>query len=237
MYDCGHLMCVWDGATLWEVGSPIRVLVADDSLAFRDGMRDLLELFDDVELVGVAGDTDEAVARARALQPDVVVMDFQMPGGGGVRATREICRFCPNIGVLLLSMHDDDNSVREAMQAGARGYVVKGARQQTLLHAIRTVADGGAVFGSEIARRMVDYFTAAVVSDRSADGPLAELSDRERQVLELIARGRSNDQIAEQLALSRGTIRNYASSVFAKLRVTNRAQAIVKAREAGITGP
>jgi DNA-binding NarL/FixJ family response regulator len=213
------------------------VLVADDSLAFRDGMRDLLELFDDVELVGVAGDTDEAVARARALQPDVVVMDFQMPGGGGVRATHEICRFCPNIGVLLLSMHDDDSSVREAMQAGARGYVVKGARQQTLLHAIRTVADGGAVFGSEIARRMVDYFTAAVVSDRSADGPLAELSDRERQVLELIARGRSNDQIAEQLALSRGTIRNYASSVFAKLRVTNRAQAIVKAREAGITGP
>jgi DNA-binding NarL/FixJ family response regulator len=213
-------------ATLWEVGFPIRVLVADDSLAFRDGMRDLLELFDDVELVGVAGDTNEAVARARALQPDVVVMDFQMPGGGGVRATREICRFCPNIGVLLLSMHDDDSAVREAMQAGARGYVVKGARQQTLLHAIRTVADGGAVFGSEIARRMVDYFTADVVSDRSADGPL-----------ELIARGRSNDQIAEQLALSRGTIRNYASSVFAKLRVTNRAQAIVKAREAGITGP
>jgi len=219
------------------MGGPIRVLVADDSLAFRDGLRDLLDLFDDVELVGVACDTAEAVARARALQPDVVLMDAQMPGGGGVHATREICRFSPNIGVLLLSMHDDDTSVRDAMQAGARGYMVKGARQQALLHAIRTVADGGAVFGAEIARRMAEYFTAVTATGSSAGGKLAELSDRERQVLELIARGRSNDQIAEQLALSHGTIRNYASSVFAKLQVSSRAQAIVKAREAGISGP
>jgi DNA-binding NarL/FixJ family response regulator len=226
------------------MGAPIRVLVADDSLAFRDGIRDLLELFDDVELVGVACDTGEAVALARSLQPDVVVMDLEMPGGGGVEATREIFAASPNIGVLLLSMHDGDCSVFDAMQAGARGYVVKGARQQALLGAIRTVADGGAVFGPGIARRLIDYFTAAgaaaatatATGDGSASGPLAGLSERERQVLELIARGRTNDQIAEQLALSHGTIRNYACNIFSKLQVTNRGQAIVKAREAGITG-
>jgi DNA-binding NarL/FixJ family response regulator len=218
------------------MGAPIRVLVADDSVAFRDGLRDLLELFDDIELVGTARDTGEAVALARALQPDVVMMDLEMPGGGGVLATREIYASCPNIGVLLFSMHDHDNAVLDAMRSGARGYLVKGARQQALLHAIRTVADGGAVFGPGIARRMIDYFTAAAAGS-PADAEFAELSDRERQVLELIAHGRSNDQIAEQLALSHGTIRNYASNVFAKLRVTNRAQAIIKAREAGITGP
>jgi DNA-binding NarL/FixJ family response regulator len=223
------------------MGAPIRLLVADDSLAFRDGIRDLLELFDDVELVGVACDTGQAVALARSLQPDVVVMDLEMPGGGGVQATREIFAASPNIGVLLLSMHDGDSSVFEAIKAGARGYVVKGARQQMLLYAIRTIADGGAVFGPGVARRLIDYFTAAAAAtengDGSAGGPLAGLSERERQVLELIARGRSNDQIAEQLNLSHGTIRNYACNIFAKLQVTNRAQAIVKARQAGITGP
>jgi DNA-binding NarL/FixJ family response regulator len=223
------------------MGAAIRVLVADDSLAFRDGIRDLLELFDDVELVGVACDTGEAVALARSLQPDVVVMDLEMPGGGGVEATREIFAASPNIGVLLLSMHDGDSSVFDAMQAGARGYVVKGARQQALLHAIRTVADGGAVFGPGIARRLIDYFTAAAAAtatgNGSAGGALAGLSKRERQVLELIARGRTNDAIAEQLALSHGTIRNYACNIFSKLQVTNRAQAIVKAHQAGITGP
>ncbi|MDQ6745199.1 MAG: response regulator transcription factor [Actinomycetota bacterium] len=216
----------------------IRVLVADDSLAFRDGMRDLLELFDDVELVGRARDTGEAVALARSLQPDVAVMDLEMPGGGGVVATREIFAASPNIGVLLLSMHDDDSSVLDAMQAGARGYLVKGARQQALLQAIRTVADGGAVFGAGIAARMIDYFTAAATAtatvnrDGSAEGPFAELSTRERQVLELIARGRSNDQIAEQLSLSHGTVRNYTSAIFSKLQVSNRAAAIVKAHQA-----
>jgi DNA-binding NarL/FixJ family response regulator len=220
------------------MGAPIRVVIADDSLTFRDGIRDLLELFEDVQLVGAACDTGEAVALSRALQPDVVVMDLEMPGGGGVKATREISAASPNVAVLLLSMHEDDGSVLDAMQAGARGYVVKGARQQQLLGAIRTVADGGAVFGPGIARRLIDYFTAAAAAaGGSAGGPLAGLSERERQVLELIARGRSNDQIAEQLALSRGTVRNYASSVFSKLQVTGRAQAIVKAREAGIMGP
>jgi DNA-binding NarL/FixJ family response regulator len=218
------------------MGAQIRVLVADDSLDFRDGMRDLLELFDDVELVGAACDTGEAVALARTLQPDVVVMDLEMPGGGGVHATRELAGANPNIAVLLLSMHDDDGSVFDAMQAGARGYVVKGARQQQLLLAIRTVAEGGAVFGPGIARRMIEYFAAAAAAGR-AGGSLQDLSEREREVLDLIARGRSNEQIAEQLSLTRGTIRNYVSNVFAKLQVTDRAQAIVKAREAGIAAP
>jgi DNA-binding NarL/FixJ family response regulator len=195
-------------------------------------MRDLLELFDDVELVGVACDAPQAVAMVAGKQPDVVVMDLEMPGGGGVRATREINAASPNVAVLLLSMHEDDSSVFDAMQAGARGYVVKGARRQQLISAIRTLADGGAVFGPGIARRLIDYFAAAAVG--RDHGPLAELTPREHQVLDLIARGHSNDQIAEQLALTRGTVRNYASSVFTKLEVTTRAQAIVKAREAGI---
>jgi DNA-binding NarL/FixJ family response regulator len=162
-------------------------------------------------------------------------MDVEMPGRGGVEATRAIAAAHPHVAVLVLvlTLHEDDASVLAAMQAGARGYVVKGTRRDELLRAVRTVADGGAVFGPAVARRMIDYFRAAATSTT----PFAELTDREHQILELVACGRSNAQIAEQLVLSRGTVRNHVSNVFAKLRVEDRAQAIVKAREAGIGGP
>lgn len=214
------------------VTGPIRVVLADDNVAFCRGMEALLELVADIELVGTAHDGPGAVELALSLQPDVVVMDIEMPGGG-LPATREIAPDHPQIAVLLFSMHEEDDTVMEAMLAGARGYVVKGVRQEQLLRAIRTVADGGAVFGPGIARRMIDIFAAAK-QGAAASGPLAGLTDREREVLELIAKGRTNEQIAEQLVLERGTVRNYASSVFAKLHVSNRAEAMVVARDAGI---
>jgi DNA-binding NarL/FixJ family response regulator len=189
----------------------IRVLVADDNVAFCSGMEALLDLVDDIELVGTAHDGPGAVRLACRLQPDVVVMDMEMPGGG-LQATREITPDNPQIAVLLFSMHEEDDAVMEAVLAGARGYVVKGVRQEQLLRAIRTVADGGAVFGPGIARRMIDFFAAAK-EGAAASGPMAGLTDREREVLELIAKGRTNEQIAEQLALERGTVRNYTSNI------------------------
>jgi DNA-binding NarL/FixJ family response regulator len=210
----------------------IRVLVADDNVAFCSGMEALLDLVDDIELVGTAHDGPGAVRLACGLQPDVVVMDMEMPGGG-LQATREITPDNPQIAVLLFSMHEEDDAVMEAVLAGARGYVVKGVRQEQLLRAIRTVADGGAVFGPGIARRMIDFFAAAK-EGAAASGPMAGLTDREREVLELIAKGRTNEQIAEQLVLERGTVRNYTSNIFAKLQVRSRAQAIIVARDAGI---
>ncbi|MDP8909197.1 MAG: response regulator transcription factor [Chloroflexota bacterium] len=210
----------------------IRVVVADDNVGFCNGMKALLDLVDDIELVGTAHDGPAAVRVARSLQPDVVVMDMEMPGGG-LQATREITPDNPQIAVLLFSMHEEDDAVMEAVLAGARGYVVKGVRQEQLLRAIRTVADGGAVFGPGIARRMIDFFSAAK-KGAAASGPMAGLTDRERDVLDLIAKGRTNEQIAEQLVLERGTVRNYTSNIFAKLQVRSRAEAIIVARDAGI---
>jgi DNA-binding NarL/FixJ family response regulator len=207
----------------------MRVLLVDDDDAFRDGMAALLGLAGDLEVIGQAADGDEGVRLTQRLQPDVVLMDLEMPGRGGIEATRAIAAGHPHIAVLVLTLHEDDASVLAAMRAGARGYIVKGTRREGLLRAIRTVADGGAVFGPAVARRMIDYLSSA-----AAAPPFGELTERERQILELIARGRSNAQIAEQLVLSRGTVRNHVSNVFAKLRVDDRAQAIVKAREAGM---
>jgi DNA-binding NarL/FixJ family response regulator len=213
---------------------PLRVLVADDSGPFRAGLIALLGSVDGLVLAGEAADGDEAVERALALQPDVVLMDLNMPGRDGIEATRAIVASAPHIAVLVLTMHEDDDSVFSALQAGARGYLVKGARQAELLRALRAVADGGAVFGPAIARRMVDFFAAAAQAAASVAFP--DLTGREREILDLVARGRSNGQIAELLGLSTKTVRNNVSSIFTKLQVVDRAQAIVKAREAGIGG-
>jgi DNA-binding NarL/FixJ family response regulator len=212
---------------------PLAVLVADDSNAFRSGLAALLASVDDVTLAGEATDGDEAIAAALALQPDVVLMDLNMPGRNGIEATRAIVSAAPHIAVLVLTMHEDDESVFSAVQAGARGYLVKGARQAELLRALRSVAEGGAVFGPAIARRMVDFFAAA---QAGAAAPFPDLTAREREILDLIARGRANGQIAEQLVLSAKTVRNHVSNIFTKIQVVDRAQAIVKAREAGIGG-
>jgi DNA-binding NarL/FixJ family response regulator len=215
-------------------GQPLRILVADDSAAFRTGLAALLAAVDGMALVGNATDGDEAIASALELQPDVVLMDLNMPGQNGIEATRAIVSAAPHIAVLVLTMYEDDESVFSAVQAGARGYLVKGARQAELLRALRSVAEGGAVFGPAIARRMVDFFAAAAKA--SAAAPFPDLTAREREILDLIARGRANGQIAEQLVLSTKTVRNHVSSIFTKMQVVNRAQAIVRAREAGIGG-
>jgi DNA-binding NarL/FixJ family response regulator len=212
----------------------LRILVADDSDAFRAGLAALLGSVDGVTLAGEATSGEEAISRALDLHPDVVLMDLHMPGRNGIEATREIVSAAPHIAVLVLTMHDDDESVFAAVQAGARGYLVKGARQGELLRAVQAVAEGGAVFGPAVARRMVDFFNAAASATSAASFP--ELTAREREILDLVARGRSNAQIAEQLVLSTKTVRNHVSSVFTKIQVVDRAQAIVKAREAGIGG-
>jgi DNA-binding NarL/FixJ family response regulator len=209
-------------------------LIADDSQAFRTGLGALVASVDGMVVAGNATDGDEAIALAVDLQPDLVLMDLNMPGRNGIEATRAIVSAAPHIAVLILTMHEDDESVFAAIQAGARGYLVKGARQAELLRAVRSVAEGGAVFGPAIARRMVDFFTAAAQASAAAAFP--ELTGREREILDLIARGRANGQIAEQLGLSTKTVRNHVSSIFTKMQVVDRAQAIVKAREAGIGG-
>jgi DNA-binding NarL/FixJ family response regulator len=216
------------------MSEPLRILVADDSADFREGIAALLTSVDGLELVGEAVDGQEAVEGALRLQPDVVLMDLHMPGRNGIEATRDIASAAPHIAVLVLTMHEDDDSVFSAVRVGARGYLVKGARQAELLRALRTVADGGAVFGPAIARRMIGFFEAAAAAASAT--PFPDLTMREREILDLVARGRSNQQIAAQLDLSIKTVRNHVSSVFTKIQVVDRAQAIVKAREAGIGG-
>ena len=216
------------------MSEPLRILVADDSADFREGIAALLASVDGVELVGEAFDGQQAVEGALDLQPDVVLMDLHMPGRNGIEATRDIVSAAPHIAVLVLTMHEDDDSVFSAVRAGARGYLVKGARQAELLRALRTVADGGAVFGPAIARRMIGFFEAA--ASAASATPFPNLTTREREILDLVARGWSNQQIAAQLDLSIKTVRNHVSSVFTKIQVVDRAQAIVKAREAGIGG-
>jgi DNA-binding NarL/FixJ family response regulator len=217
-----------------RMSESLRILVADDSADFREGIAALLASVDGLELVGEAFDGQQAVDGALSLQPDVVLMDLHMPGRNGIEATRDIVSAAPHIAVLVLTMHEEDDSVFSAVRAGARGYLVKGARQAELLRALRTVADGGAVFGPAIARRMIGFFEAA--ASAASATPFPDLTMREREILDLVARGRSNQQIAAQLDLSIKTVRNHVSSVFTKIQVVDRAQAIVKAREAGIGG-
>jgi DNA-binding NarL/FixJ family response regulator len=207
-------------------------LIADDHSIFRDGLRGLLSSLPDTEVVGEAASGDEAVAQAAALAPDVILMDIQMPGLNGVEATRHILAAAPQRAVLMLTMFDDDDSVFAAMRAGARGYVLKGGRQAEILRAIQAVAQGDAIFGPGIARRVIGYF--ATLSPASAAAPFPELTEREREILALVAQGCTNMEIAERLVLSVKTVANHVSSIFSKLQVADRAQAIVRARDAGL---
>jgi DNA-binding NarL/FixJ family response regulator len=209
---------------------PIRVLLADDHPMFREGLAVALSALPGLEVVAEASSGEEAIAQAANLQPDVVVMDVNMPGVNGIEATRRIVAESPHIGVLILTMFDEDESVFQAMRAGARGYLLKGADRDAILRAVAAVGRGDAIFGPALARRLIGYFT----SSRAGAAPFADLTDREREVLELVARGRSNAEIARQLMISAKTVRNHVSNVFAKLQVSDRAQAIVRAREAGL---
>jgi DNA-binding NarL/FixJ family response regulator len=207
-----------------------RVLVVDDHPLFRFGLCAALAQRDDIEVVGEAAGGHAAIDLAGAVKPDVVVMDLHLPDLGGVEATRAITNANPQIGVLVLTMFDDSESVFNAMRAGARGYLLKGAEPDELVRAVQAVARGEAIFGQSIAAQVLRYFNGLNASTVS----FPELTAREREVLELIAAGRNNGDIAHVLSLSGKTVRNHVSIIFGKLRVADRAQAIVRAREAGL---
>lgn len=211
---------------------PLRVLIADDHPLFRHGLSALLSASPDFEVVGEATTGEEVIELAATLQPDVILMDIQMPGINGIEATRHILHTSPHIRILIITMFEDDASVFTAMRAGARGYILKDAQKADLLQAIRAVGRGEAIFSPAIATRLIDFF--------AAPRPIAPahvfpgLTEREREILTLIAQGHNNTEIATRLTLSPHTVRNYVSNVFSKLQVADRAQAIIRAREAGL---
>jgi DNA-binding NarL/FixJ family response regulator len=213
------------------MSNPIQILIADDHTLFRDGLRALFGSLPDTELVGEAMTGDEAIALAERLQPDVVLMDIQMPGLNGIDATRQIVQTSPRMGVVVVTMFEDDDSVFAAMRAGARGYVLKGADQEEMLRVLHAVARGEALFGPAIAARFASFFQAppANVTDVFPD-----LTERERELLGLVAQGLNNQEIAAQLTISVKTVRNHVSNIFNKLQVADRVQAVIRAREAGL---
>ncbi|HEX9018947.1 MAG TPA: response regulator transcription factor [Anaerolineaceae bacterium] len=210
----------------------IRLLIADDHAFYREGVRAMLLDLEEMEIAGVAVDGDEVMAQAEALQPDVILMDIKMPGINGIEATRRILAKSPHIRVLVITMFEDDDSVFAAMRAGARGYLLKDADRDELVRAIQAVYRGEAIFSPSIAQRMMIYFSALPKSASAAAFP--ELTERELGILQHIAQGENNAAIARELSLSLKTIQNHVSNIFSKLQVADRAQAIIKARDAGL---
>ncbi|MEU0837187.1 response regulator transcription factor [Streptomyces sp. NPDC005969] len=211
----------------------IRVLLADDHPLVRQGMRAVLDTVDDIEVAGETGDGLEAVRRAVELLPDVIVMDLQLPGLHGIEATRQIRTRVPDAAVLVLTMFEDDATVFAAVQAGALGYLVKGADGADIVAAIHAAAAGQPVFGAALAGRLRTWF----VSPPPQDGPFPELTARERDILDHLAAGLSNAEIGRRLHLSGKTVANNVSAILAKLHLTQRSQAIVRARDAGLGRP
>jgi DNA-binding NarL/FixJ family response regulator len=211
--------------------SEIRVVIADDHPIVRAGLHALLSSLPGFTVVGVAADGREAIRQVVTTRPDVAVLDLQMPGLDGFGATREILRAAPSVAVLVLTMHEDDDSVFAAMRAGARGYLIKGAEQDEIARAISAVAAGEAIFGPGVAERMLRFFSGLPAA---AAEPFPELTTRERQILDLLAAGLSNGAIADRLDVASKTVANNVSTIFTKLRVADRAQAIIRAREAGL---
>jgi DNA-binding NarL/FixJ family response regulator len=211
---------------------PLRILLVDDHPLVREGLRALLTSLPDMTIVGEAGDGEEAVTMALERQPDIILMDLHMPKLNGIEATRRIVSASPHIGILVLTMLGDDDSVFGAMRAGARGYLLKGAGKAEVLRAITVVAQGEAIFSPQIAQRLVQYFTnmRPVIPEQA----FPDLTEREREVLALIVDGKSNAQIADMLVLSPKTVSNHISNIFSKLQVVDRAQAVSRAREAGL---
>ena len=210
----------------------LTVLIAEDHPVFRKGLRALLSAMPNTELVGEVTSGDEAVRLAEQLQPDVVLMDLRMPGGGGLEAIRRIVTTSPHIRILVVTMFEDDDSVFAAMRAGARGYVLKDMDDEDIGRAIVAVGNGDAIFSPAIASRMMSFFAARPALPAAL---FPDLTESERNVLRLMAQGVNNEAIAQQLGFSPKTVRNYVSNIFSKLQVADRAQAIVKAREAGLT--
>jgi DNA-binding NarL/FixJ family response regulator len=211
----------------------IRVLLADDHAGFRSGLAALLGSVAGLRVVAEADTGQAAVDKALAAQPDVVVMDLNMPGLDGIEATRRIIATSPHIAVVVLSMYEDDDQVFRALKAGARGYLLKGADRSELVRAIRGVASGEAIFGPGVARRLMTFFATRPAVEALV---FPEITDREREILDMVARGLSNSEITQRLVLSPKTVRNHVSNIFSKLQVADRAQAIVRAREVGMGG-
>jgi DNA-binding NarL/FixJ family response regulator len=210
----------------------VRVLIADDHPVFRFGLRALLSAEPGIAVVGEATTGEEAIEQVEQQHPDVTLMDIDMPGISGIEATRRITQADPQAGILVLTMFEDDDSVFAAMRAGARGYLLKGTAADDTIRAIRAVGSGEAIFSPSVALRLMQYFSAPPVS--AAPQAFPELTEREREVLELIAQGYTNTAIAERLVLSAKTVRNHVSNIFGKLQVAGRAEAIIRARDAGL---
>ncbi|WP_228386399.1 response regulator [Ornithinicoccus halotolerans] len=211
------------------MSSPIRVVMADDHPTFRDGLRSVLGRADDIAVIGEAGTGEGAVELCAAQAPDVVLMDLQMPGIGGLEATRRLRAHHPGIAVLVLTMSDADESVYAALRLGALGYLLKDTPGPDIVEAVRRVAAGQALYGPAVAGRIAAFLNAG-----PGPHPFPELTTREREVLDLMARGLDNAAIARRLVVSPKTVRNNVSAVFAKLHVATRAEAVVRAREAGL---
>ncbi|MFL7840296.1 MAG: response regulator [Candidatus Promineifilaceae bacterium] len=209
-----------------------RILIVDDQVITRSGLQNLLTTQPDLEIIGEAKDGQEAIEMASDLQPDVILMDLRMPGTNGIEATRRIRRTSPHIHILVLTVFEDDTSVFPAIRAGASGYLLKNTDQDELLRAVRTVAEGGAIFSPSIAQRVLGYLNApaTAVPDELFD----ELTAREREILELIAQGKTNSEIASILSLSPKTVSNYISNVLLKVHATDRAKLMLMALEAGL---
>lgn len=210
----------------------IRVLIADDHPLFREGMRGRLQRAADIEVVGEAASGGEAVRMAHDLNPEVILMDIKMPGKNGIEATREILNTNPDMGVLVLTMFEDDESVFAVMRAGAKGYLLKDSSGEGVLHAIRAVASGEAVFGRGVAERIIGFFSTPRPSVSQRIFP--ELTEREEEILSLVAEGKSNQEISRKLFVSLKTVRNHVSNILLKLQVADRAQAVIRARDAGM---
>lgn len=209
----------------------IRVLLVDDHVLVRDGLAALLDGLGGFDVVGEAGTGEEAVKQAQLLRPDVVLMDVRLPDVDGVEATRRIRTALPDTAVLMLTMYDDDATVFAAMRAGAQGYLLKDADPQDLAGGIRAVTSGQAIFGPGVAQRMLSFLSS---TRPVADYPFPQLTERERLILQRLAAGRRTAEIATELFLARKTVSNQLTSVFAKLGVADRAEAVLKARESGL---
>ncbi len=210
---------------------PLRLLIADDHPLFRKGLRTVLGAVPDFAVVDEAETGQEAVERSLDLQPDVVLMDLQMPGGSGIEATREIVAASPTTKVLVVTLFEDDDSIFAALRAGARGYILKDTDEEEMIRAIRAVGNGEAIFGPAVASRVLAYFA---VPRREAPPLFPILTERERQILHRLAQSKSNPAIAQEFGLSPKTVANHVSNIFAKLHVADRAEAISRAREAGL---